>query len=69
MEIRDVGCPIKMFVSFMESQKNTLRAWADNDKVIYKRTPGNQRVYFISTEIDESRQRWKKKTCITSSYI
>jgi predicted site-specific integrase-resolvase len=41
---------------FYGVSKNTLWAWADNDKVIYKRTPGNQRVYFISTEIDESKK-------------
>jgi predicted site-specific integrase-resolvase len=38
---------------FYGVSKNTLRAWADNDKVIYKRTPSNQRVYFISTKIDQ----------------
>jgi predicted site-specific integrase-resolvase len=38
---------------FYGISKNTLRKWADNDKVIYKRTPSNQRVYFISSNIDQ----------------
>jgi predicted site-specific integrase-resolvase len=29
---------------------STLRRWANNNKVIYKRNPSNQRVYFISSE-------------------
>ena len=40
---------------FYGVSKNTLRSWADNDKVIYKRTPSNQRVYFISTTVDQSK--------------
>ena len=28
---------------------NTIRRWAQNNKITYKRTPGNQRVYFIPT--------------------
>ena len=40
---------------FYGVSKNTLRSWADNNKVIYKRTPSNHRVYFISTSIDQSK--------------
>lgn len=35
---------------FYGVSKNTLRSWADSNKVIYKRTPSNQRIYFISTQ-------------------
>lgn len=28
---------------------NTLRSWADNDRVIYKRTPSNQRIYLVNS--------------------
>ena len=38
---------------FYGVSKNTLRSWADNDKVVYKRIPSNQRVYFISSNIDQ----------------
>ena len=38
---------------FYGVSKNTLRTWADNDKVIYKRTPSNQRIYYISTTINQ----------------
>ena len=39
---------------FYGISKNTLRSWADSNKVVYKRTPSNQRVYFISTNINQS---------------
>lgn len=32
---------------------NTIRRWADSNKITYKRTPCNQRVYFISSTIDQ----------------
>lgn len=38
---------------FYGISKNTLRTWADNNKVVYKRTPSNQRVYFISPKINQ----------------
>ena len=40
---------------FYGVSKNTLRRWANDDKVIYKRTPSNQRIYFISTESNKSK--------------
>lgn len=40
---------------FYGVSKNTIRKWADNNKVVHKRTPSNQRVYFISTDINQSK--------------
>jgi hypothetical protein len=34
---------------------NTIRRWADSNKITYKRTPSNQRVYFIPTTINKSK--------------
>jgi predicted site-specific integrase-resolvase len=34
---------------------NTIRRWTDSNKITYKRTPSNQRVYFISTTINQSK--------------
>lgn len=39
--------------SFYGVSKNTLRSWADNDKIIYKRTPSNQRLYWISSKCNQ----------------
>ena len=33
---------------------NTIRRWADCNKITYKRTPSNQRIYFIPSTIDQS---------------
>lgn len=38
---------------FYGISKNTLRSWADSNKVIHKRTPSNQRIYFIPTKINQ----------------
>jgi len=35
---------------------NTLRQWADSDKVIYKRKPSGHRVYLISSNCSETRK-------------
>lgn len=32
---------------------NTIRRWADSNKITYKRTPSNQRVYFIHPTINQ----------------
>ena len=42
---------------FYGISKNTLRSWADSNKVIYKRTPSNQRLYFIPTKIHTDNQQ------------
>lgn len=47
----------KKACEFYGVSPNTLRKWADNDKVVYKRSQGNKRYYFIhssNTKNDES---------------
>lgn len=43
----------KKACAFYEVSGNTLRRWADNNKIIYKRNPSNQRVYFIPDRNNE----------------
>ena len=49
---------------FYGISKNTLRSWADNDKVVYKRTESNQRLYFISTKCNPSQQNKHKQSVV-----
>lgn len=61
----------KKACQFYGVSKNTLRSWADSNKVVYKRTPSNHRVYFISingSEKTKSTLRQKFVYCRVSSY-
>lgn len=42
----------KTACEFYGVKGNTIRRWADNNSIKYKRTPGNQRIYFISSRND-----------------
>lgn len=47
---------------FYGVSKNTLRSWADLNKVIYKRKPSGHRIYFIpSNDIETNTQKHKKR--------
>jgi predicted site-specific integrase-resolvase len=46
---------------------NTLRRWADNNQIEYKRTPSNQRSYFISH--DDSKESKKEIVSIKQNYV
>lgn len=56
----------KHALEFYGISKNTLRKWADNDTIIYKRTPSNQRLYFISSECNKSQSNQSK---VEQNYI
>ena len=53
----------KKACEFYGVSPNTLRKWADNDKVVYKRSQGNKRYYFIHTS-NSTKDKSPKQTFV-----